>query len=561
MALTKSDFEKYQVNEVLQRREDPYDALSHQKHCVNELVRCSESGDETGSELFSLLSALSSMYLDPKESKAPFNPQLSFSSPRLYIPDDFSEEQLSFMAEVVCEALETHMRARIADVLWLRKRNLQFARLACSSYLETVDLENLTYYMEAPLYRAMQIAHQLNDRELLVNTIHKAHQFAERQYANGEIADWSRTVYQIAKHSESERESIADQIWQLTEKYEEDGGWAFPTELWLKCADLYKGERSQEALQKAIKSLEKHAEYEAKYQHFPGAQGKIWQALQLQEKMQGKKEQREHLLSLDFKYGKRTHENIPMTNHRIEFDPQITNIINDFALNEMERIKGSTLDVALEKLAKNSHSIKIRDDLFSKRAAVNERAFYFICPIWPAVLQINKEHNEKLVNADELENIFVKCDFIPKESLRTFTYAMLAGLNSDLVAVAHVLPPQIENALRDILRSKDIVTYYTSGKRGGEEKPLSWILEQSEIRETLDGNLLSDLENLLVEKHTGLNLRNKVAHGEWTDEALFLENNSYNPRQSQIMYLWWLALHLCFTIKKDDSGNLIYQST
>lgn len=566
MALTKSDFENYRVNEVMMRRENPKDALSHQKHFINEWERCSESSDATGSELFELMSAISSMYLDPMEPNAPFKPYLSSSSERLPIPDDIPDDHLGFLAEIVREVTETHMRARIADVLWLRKRDHKSARLAHASYLQTVDLNNLTYETHKYAIRALQITKQLNDKVLANEAVRKAKQLAEKYYSDDKWHGvWCKLLEKIAKHSENDREAIVDQISQEALRIEQDlKEWgAIPTiGLWEICADLSKGDQEQKALQKAIDGLVERAEYNANQREFGGATGDIRRALELQKKVVGKGEQFTDLQTRFHRYQKRYIENIPLTNHKFEMGQSFTDIVNAFALEEMERIKGSTLALALEKLARISHSIQLEEpSLFSMNIASNSRIFHFICPIWPAVLQINIEHKEKLVNANELENIFSDCDFIPKKNLRTFTYAMLAGLKSDLVAVAHVLPPQLENAFRQILKSKDVVTVYTNDERIGQERPLSWILQQEEIIEILDENLLRDLENLLVKKHTGLNLRNKVAHGKWTDEAFFLENNSYNPRQSQIMYLWWLALHLCFTIKKDNSGNITYQPT
>lgn len=561
MALTKSDFEKYRVNEVLARREEPYDVLSFQTDLVNEFKHYSENSDETGAELFRLLSAISSMLLESDDPNTPLQPQWQINGRRAPIPEDFNDQQLGFFAEIVDAVSEVNMRARIADVLWLRKRDHKFARLACASYLVAVDPDNPTYEMHNHAIRALQIATQLNDERLKEETLRKAWQLADKYHDEVDKFHglWSEFLEKIAKSCESEREAIIDRIWQEALRIEQNSGeWvAIPAiNLWEICADLSKGDREQEALQKAIDGLVERAEYNANQREFGGATGDIRCALNLQEKVVAKGAQFTDLYTRFYKYQKR--RNMPLTKHVFEMGQNFTDTINAFALKEMGRIKGSTLILALKKLAKVPHPIKLEPSSLRKNADFHTRVFHFICPIWPAVLQIKKEHNEKLVSEDELEKIFANCDFVPKENLRTFTYAMMAGLKSDLVAVAHVLPPQIEKAFRDILRSKDIVTYYMSGNMAGEERPLSWIFQREEIIEILDENLLRDLESLLVGRRAGLNLRNDVAHGEWTDEAFFSENNTYTPRQSQIMYLWWLALHLCFTIKKDDSGNITY---
>lgn len=554
MALTKSDFEKYRVNEVLARRDDADAPYSYLNLFVEEKKRYEDAGDETGREIYHCLCCVASMELEPDDYKAPLKPQWQRDGGRAPIPEDISEEHLGFLATVADDDLEIHMRARIADILWLRKRDYQYARLAHKSYLATVDLDKPTCDMLNHVLRARQIAKQLNNSGLQDEANQKALLLAEKYKSHVKIIVlWAGFLMKIAENNDKDREEILERLWQEALKNENDSQDLVVNPkiyLWKCCADLSKGKQQQEALQKAIDGLVERAERHAYSRYYIGAVDDIYDALKLHEKVDGKSEQFEELQNLLYKYQEKGVENIPMNTYEREMGQEFTDAVNALAKREMDRIKGSTLSRALEKLAKMSHS---RD------VTVQSRIFDFISPIWPVVLQINKEHDEKLINAEELENIFSECDFIPKQNLRTFAYAMMAGLKSDLVAVAHVLPPQIEKAFREILRSKEIATRYMSGKMSGDEKPLRWILQQRAITELLDEYVLRDLDNLLVEKHTGLNLRNEVAHGEWADESFFTENNRFDAPHCQIMYLWWLALHLCFTIKKDDTGNMIYQ--
>ena len=561
MTLTKSDFEKYRVNEVLARRDDVLDLFSCYASCIDEWKLHFDNGDQKGTEIFELFAALSYMYLDPDK---PNNP---FSSPidgiRLFNHKDYKPEQLRFLSMVVCDVTEIPMRARIADVLWLRNCNYHFARLACTSYLETVDVDNLTYYMRASSLRALRIASQPKNQELLANTIQIAHQIAEGRYSRGEIGDWSHILFQIAKQCDSERECIADRFWHLAEKIEKNEKTIFPTVLWEKCACLYKGERSQEALQKAIQSLVKHAEYEASIKHFIGAKRKILRALDLLKKIKRCEKQYENLQYLSYQYDQRIHEDKSIFNFEInfefEFGHDTADSLNTIAHSVMERIKGTSLEDALSILANIPHIIRDEFHLSPNMANVFLRMHQFAGFIWPSIIQILREHRHELTDPAELEHILAKSEFIPMSNLRTFTYAMKAGLNKDFVAVAHVLPPQLENAFRQMIKSMDEVTLATKDNFKSQSNNLSNVLKQPDIKKILGVDLRFDLNTLLRVDDFGQNLRNDVLHGNWPDKGFYPEEGKFNHYQAQIMYLWWLALHLCFTIQKDDSGNLIYK--
>lgn len=50
------------------------------------------------------------------------------------IIDDFDENHLDVLAEIVSDISDPELRARIGDVLWIRKREHNFAELAIEAY-------------------------------------------------------------------------------------------------------------------------------------------------------------------------------------------------------------------------------------------------------------------------------------------------------------------------------------------------------------------------------------------------------------------------------------------
>ncbi len=596
MTLKKSDFEKYMVNDVLARREEPYDALSHQDHFVEEAKRYSESGDETGAELFQLFSALSSMYLDLFNQDSPLQPQWQTDIHSAPKPDDFNDEQLNFLADIVDDVSEINMRARIAEVLWLRKRNHKFARLAHKSYLETVVLENLTHYMQEHVIRAMQIAKQLNDQVLSDRAVQVARHVADKELTAGNVAPWSwlyeHIAKQIAEHDQAELERIAEQIWQQAANIEQKGDWDFATRLRERSIKIFGLSKNriwvQECQIELVDILSNYAEQSAENGDYWIAQSLIEKAIRHLIKVDGNRVQREKLLLLFNKYRSKSSENMHWQQLETELPQEDLDQLNVLTEQVKDDIKGKSLEDALTILAYFPHDISMsaaqknaekfeRESLaarllstqvldhmgkvVSRKMPLTTAAFhatlvrnlYFTFVIMPAIQQIVSEHQ---VGMEKLNPIFAKSEFITEHSAKSFTLAMLAGFNSDFFSVAHILPMLIESVFRRLLTSLGIATTKLNEELIEEEKSLTWILKHPAIKEILGEDLQFDLLTLLLrdEEFGGSNLRNLVAHGLLPDEAYFHEGEGYNEVHTGILYLWWLSLKLSFLIKRTEPG-------
>lgn len=84
-----------------------------------------------------------------------------FHDGRTAIISDFDESHLNLLSDVVTEIIDPELRARIADVLWIRKRDFRMGQLAVSSYLESAKrLEDPRHWVATfeRIERALQIA-------------------------------------------------------------------------------------------------------------------------------------------------------------------------------------------------------------------------------------------------------------------------------------------------------------------------------------------------------------------------------------------------------------------
>ncbi|NBQ39916.1 MAG: DUF4209 domain-containing protein [Alphaproteobacteria bacterium] len=85
-----------------------------------------------------LLADACSMMLSPKSLNEPFKPFMVMEGRRSVIPDDLSESDIAFYAEIVDAIDDAWLKARVADLVWLkqRPRNVRIALAAIDAYLQ-----------------------------------------------------------------------------------------------------------------------------------------------------------------------------------------------------------------------------------------------------------------------------------------------------------------------------------------------------------------------------------------------------------------------------------------
>ena len=86
------------------------------------------------------------MILSPDSANEPFKPFSVSQNGRSPIPDAFSETDVAFFAEIVETIDDPWLKARLADLVWLkqRPRNHQFALAAIDSY-RAIPLDTETW--------------------------------------------------------------------------------------------------------------------------------------------------------------------------------------------------------------------------------------------------------------------------------------------------------------------------------------------------------------------------------------------------------------------------------
>jgi hypothetical protein len=123
----------------------------------------------------------------------------------------------------------------------------------------------------------------------------------------------------------------------------------------------------------------------------------------------------------------------------------------------------------------------------------------------------------ELGSLPDTPNIF-DCPLIPADRVSLYREGMSAFDAEDYVKCIHVLVPQVENSLRELLKLLEVSETKTDAEGAVELKNMNDVLHEPRVREALDEKLWTFLKVLYADKR-GINLRILVAHGIAPAEA------------------------------------------
>ena len=154
-------------------------------------------------------------------------------------------------------------------------------------------------------------------------------------------------------------------------------------------------------------------------------------------------------------------------------------------------------------------------------------AFFAKAALLPALKVIRQEH---CLEPELFSSIAEHSPLVQSERTQAFGKGLLAGYKGDFEVAFQVLSPQIEHLIRSQLKKYGVNT--RKRKNGiDEERPLGWLLYQDKTEEIFGKNLLFELR-VLFHPH-----RNDQAHG--------LIDDTSSPSHYDV-YIWWLLLRLVF---------------
>lgn len=151
-----------------------------------------------------------------------------------------------------------------------------------------------------------------------------------------------------------------------------------------------------------------------------------------------------------------------------------------------------------------------------------------------AVMHAMRVYNAAFpMRLDAIERMAAGALFVPEGREKTWARGLYAGFVGDWMLAAHLLPPQIEHALRRYFEANGVIASGLHRSRQ-HEYDLNKLLTMKEAIALLGENLQLDLAASLAHGF-GSNVRNYVCHGLFDDE---------HYRSLEVIYVWWQALRL-----------------
>lgn len=582
--LNKEDFINSGWKEVIDNSERK-ECYSYHMAFWNKAMKAQEAGNIREQAVFAILACVAGAEIKPESNDEFFNEVFS----------NLTEEHLNFLSDIALEILDPELQARVADILWVKKRDHQMGQLAVDAYLASAkELEHPEEwsYCTDRIERALRLARTINYKpEFAVKYIEEVlnrYQAKDPLWLSvklmellldcklGNADKYSILAEQGAIFAESKQEwDKARNYWQIKSQWhriDKNSEKAYKAKI--QSAETYIKEsedsltkhptpysKSSHDLQKAFEAFERlksqstgeeitaintrleeiHKRLLEYQQQSSNELITVYSEFNISDEIKlaksqvkGKKFQ-EAILALAF-LG--IPQKVSDLRQIVEQNAWLSQLMPRVKMNEMGNI------IARQPIEPDKAEEAIRFEMYT--IAVEAHRCHAQAFIEPARKQIVLEHiteksEDKKIKETDLISLVVNNPFVPPGRENLFTKGLYAGLTGDFITSTHILIPQIENSVRYLLSNRGAITSGIDNKNNGIQKEdnLNSTLYASkypQITSIFDEDTLFDLQGLLIE-HSGSNLRNRMAHG------LISNNDFSNPIFS---YLWWVTLRLCF---------------
>jgi hypothetical protein len=556
-------------------------------------VELREGADDLGGRVFALLQVVASFHANYDAAGNPYGSMwTSADGERSLNAEDLTDEDLEALAGVVDEIEDPEYRARVADLLWVTKKNYKAAKLAVIAFLESAErlkpiADNYLWppYAER-LDRATRISAKrgFEEERASVQTVIET---AINEYQ--EDLKTGLTCHRLMELLLYFRIDDAAHYAALSEKlalgFAGIDDWRFSDFYWKLAARWHELAKDPDEAKRcrieAAECLVTCGEKCLGTSSATNAAHWVGQGFDALRRAGADKARIDEVHRLYVKLEKASLADL----HPIEVDVDALPGFREKEASEQARaenhVRGHSVEVAIRRFAniipptkynslkeqfiKNTeHSLmhtifgatmldgfgQVADRLEpcmspgaedgeNLRKSLTDQARKSNWPImvtWylqPARLVILDEHAIRL---DDLRLFVEDNPFVAPGHENIYARGLQAGFHGDWLVAMHLLVPQVEASIRFMLRQEGFVTSKTESDGKQKEYDLNYLLWMPEVEEMLGEDILFDLRGILIERF-GHNMRNASAHG------LMPEGQFYQPAS---VYLWWLILRLCW---------------
>lgn len=539
-----------------------------------------------------LLANICSLVFNLESRNDPFQHYISIGNNRSFSPIDLKDEEILFLSNIVNEDFPPILKARIADILWTysKPKNKKHSEIAIENYI-SMDVFDDFFKPDVYIFweRAVMLAKQTKNSSLiekikskLLNEIdHPSTSWDFHLLKIIEIFDNTDLDkglnHELAeKLLEKQKEFNHEKQFHIAEKYLESA-----TKLFKKADNAEDSYRSLAFLAQATENhgdyrknesaMVANSFYKLAFQRYREIPNSYRSTLQIDQK-------------LDLIQEKITHSGLIITDELQLISTKEMDIsqLQEQSINHVKN-KESALESLLyfagvsscnfESIWKSTENY-IQNSVFSSlfgatSVSLDGRKISSIPPlnsnnrdevilkktiknfgihmhldvegcILPALNQIQKEHlfpKEFLIQLCKLSAI------VPDKREILVANALYQGFEWDFRSAIHLLAPQVENIVRQLLKQNGLVTTHTDQDGIENEMGLSSLVNMDRARGILGDDLWFELQAVFTDSLSA-NLRNEVGHGLLDDDT---SNSLYS------VYAWWMVLRLIIRNLKPSS--------
>ncbi len=594
LGITHQDFADCGWKEVLANTErDGYLSMCLAFYAAAK--QATEEERQSHGKVLWLLGDACSMMLSPKSPNEPFKPAIVMRGQRSVIPEDLSESDITFLSEIVDNIDDPWLKARLADLVWLRRRprDVGYALVAIDSY-RSIPLDTETWVSDGHecWERAIGLARMLkagsgNRLKEMEEAIVSAFDSATCQ--GGYLPLWLADLLLDNGFGRDKLLVIAQKLESLAYEFDDEGDLHRAREFFKASAKWFKAAgdnpKSIEMTVAVAESFVKEAKariasekpshmaaagfYEAAIQTYRTIPRSERPAHRVDERL------KELLLRLnelgkialgemgvistpeidlsqciedarDSVHGKGTMEALeafvdlqPYSKAK-ELRRQVIEKLRKYPLQAIipgimmgrdGRVIAKRPEMSLSGTPSEGDEINIRTEMIHDHGIMVGMAVQG--RILPALEVLQSEHR---LRESDLIYLASRSPIVPKGRDRLFGMALFAGYDYDFVTALHLLVPQIEHMVRFHLKSAGVKTTTLDSKGIETENGLSTLIGLSECKTIFGEDLTFEIQALFCDAF-GPNLRNELAHGLLDDK---------DCKTVYVVYAWWLGLKLVF---------------
>lgn len=552
---------------------------------------CKVADDDVGQRVFSFLSAVASFRANYDVTGNPYVSMIVWANgDHSLCAEELTEENLLALKGIVENITDPEFQARVADLLWVMKKDFKAAIIAVRAFLASAQRlkeNNLVIPHNERLQRAAQICANSGfekERAAVLSVIDSAIDEFKNQKKPDHICHNLMSILLMVKQGDPIKYS------ELSEKLATDcatiGDWHISEMYWQFAEQWYRRAKKNADLQRcqlaAAECNISRGEAELKKQGSMSAAhwyGRGVEALR-RAKAEPERVKAVHLRFLELE--KLGLKDMKTLDSGLDKQPEFRERERQAQARAADFVRGLDFPKAIKRFAyvtqpleynalKNAyleaskgmianklfgssvvdHTGKVADwippqsltsdtiDPESLRKLLCQQASRVDWPIrviWmiePARMTILEEHPVRL---QDLFYLVFNNPFIPQGHEGIYLRGLHAGFLGDWLVAMHLLVPQIEASFRYVLQQHNVITSTLDSDGLQPEREINQLLWLPETEKIFGIDLMFDLRGILIEKF-GHNLRNQLAHGLLPEGGFYREAS---------VYLWWLMLRICW---------------